>query len=212
MRKAAVLWTGGKDSCLAMHRAYDKDMAIACLATFVPEDRREFEAHPTAETRRQAKAMNLDLHFIPVREPYRDSYIRGLTWLKGLGVTMVITGDINYVGGHPNWIEECCKGLDLDVIRPLWQESRLMLMEELLTRGIEARITWINHPSIPPSWKGRVIDSECLTELKQLSMKAGIDLCGENGEYHTMVTCAPLFGERTETSPPAVNTGLFKTG
>ncbi len=206
-----MLWTGGKDSCLAMHRAYDKGIALACLATFVPEDRRQFEAHPTTETRRQAKAMNLDLHFIPVREPYRDSYIRGLTWLRGLGITSVITGDINYVGGHPNWIEECCKGLDLEVIRPLWQESRLTLMEELLTRGIEARITWINHPSIPLSWKGRVIDSECLTELKHLSRKAGIDLCGENGEYHTMVNCAPLFGERTETSPHAVNTGMFKT-
>jgi len=197
MRKAAVLWTGGKDSCLAMHRAYDKGIAIACLATFVPEDRREFEAHPTTETRRQANAMNLDLHFIPVREPYRDSYIKGLTWLKGLGITAVITGDINYVEGHPNWIEECCNGLDLEVIRPLWQESRLMLLEELITRGIEARITWINHPSIPLSWKGRIIDIKCLTDLKHLSIKAGIDLCGENGEYHTMVNCAPLFAERT---------------
>ena len=197
MRKAAVLWTGGKDSCLAMHRAYDKGIAIACLATFVPEDRREFEAHPTTETRRQATAMKLDLHFIPVREPYRDSYMKGLTWLKGLGITAVITGDINYVGGHPNWIEECCNGLDLEVIRPLWQESRLLLLEELITRGIEARITWINHPSIPLSWKDRIIDMECLTDLKHLSIKAGIDLCGENGEYHTMVNCAPLFAERT---------------
>jgi uncharacterized protein (TIGR00290 family) len=196
MRKAAVLWTGGKDSCLALHRAYDKGIAIACLATFVPEDRREFEAHPTAETRRQAHAMNLDLHFISVHEPYRDSYIRGLTWLQGLGITTVITGDINYVEGHPNWIGECCNGLDLEVIRPLWQESRHVLMEELITRGIQARITWINHPSIPLSWKGRVIDTVCLTELKRLSMKAGIDLCGENGEYHTMVDFAPLFGER----------------
>src|SRR5580765_518423 len=197
MRKAAVLWTGGKDSCLAMHRAYDKGIAIACLATFVPEDRREFEAHPTMVTRRQANAMNLDLHFIPVSEPYRDSYIKGLTWLKGLEITAVITGDSNYGEGHPNWIEECCNGLDLVVMRPLWQESRLMLLEELISRGIEARITWINHPSIPLSWKGRIIDVECLTDLKHLSIMAGIDLCGENGEYHTMVNCAPLFAERT---------------
>ena len=114
-----------------------------------------------------------------------------------MGITAVITGDINYVEGHPNWIEECCNGLDLEVIRPLWQESRLMLLEELITRGIEARITWINHPSIPLSWKGRIIDIKCLTDLKHLSIKAGIDLCGENGEYHTMVNCARLFAERT---------------
>jgi len=197
MRKSAVLWTGGKDSCLALHRAYDRGIAIACLATFVPDDRREFQAHPTAETRRQAEAMNVDLHFIPVHEPYRASYIRGLTWLKGLGITTVITGDIDYVEGHPSWIEECCNGLDLEVIRPLWRESRHMLLDELITRGIQARITWINHPSIPLSWKGRIIDLECVTELKHLSMKAGIDLCGENGEYHTMVVFAPLFEERT---------------
>ncbi len=72
-----------------------------------------------------------------------------------------------------------------------------MLLEELIARGIEARITWINHPRIPPSWKGRTIDAQCVTELKHLSIEAGIDLCGENGEYHTMVTAAPLFAQRT---------------
>jgi uncharacterized protein (TIGR00290 family) len=192
-----VLWTGGKDSCLALHRAYDRGIPIACLATFVPDNGREFHAHPRAEMKKQANAMNVDLHFIPVREPYRDSYVKGLTWLKDLGITAVITGDIDYVAGHPNWIEDCCKGLDLDVIRPLWQESRHALMEELLARGIEARITWVNHPGIPQSWKGRVIDADCVAELTQLSMHAGIDLCGENGEYHTMVFSAPLFRERT---------------
>jgi len=197
MKQAAVLWTGGKDSCLALHRAFDEGISIACLATFVSEDHREFQAHPTAETRRQANAMNLDLHFIPVREPYRDSYIRGLTWLKDLGITAVITGDIDHIEGHPNWIAECCSGLDLEVIRPLWQESRHALMEELITRGIQARITWINHPGIPRSWKGRVIDFDCLTELHRLSVNAGIDLCGENGEYHTIVDSAPLFEKRT---------------
>ena len=208
-RTAAVLWTGGKDSCLALHRAYDRGVSIACLATFVPEDRREFHAHPTAETRKQADLMHLDLHFIPVQEPYRDSYIKGLTWLKEQGITAVITGDIDYIEGHPNWIEDCCHGLDLEVIRPLWRESRHTLMEELITRGIQARITWINHPSIPPSWKGRVVDVDCLAELKHLSMHAGIDLCGENGEYHTMVFSAPLF--RDLESHRAVKTGCLQS-
>jgi diphthine-ammonia ligase len=197
MENAVVLWTGGKDSCLALHLVRDnleRHINIVALATFVPPGNVEFRAHPQTEMRNQAKKLGLDIHFIEIHEPYRESYVEALKGMKrDFGASIVITGDIDLVKGHPNWMEECCQGLDIEVHRPLWQRSREWIMEELLARNIQARISFINHPSIPVEWLNRIIDRQFLSELKALSASSGIDLTGENGEYHTMVVAAPAF-------------------
>lgn len=60
-------------------------------------------------------------------------------------------------------------------------------MSELLRRGMQIKISWINHPKIPQHWLGKIIDQNFIDELKTLNKDTPIDLSGENGEYHTMV-------------------------
>ena len=64
-------------------------------------------------------------------------------------------------------------------------------MEEVLSRGIVIQISYINHPAIPHAWIGRVLDRTLLAELTTISKETGIDLAGENGEYHTMTVKFP---------------------
>ncbi len=193
-KAVAVLWTGGKDSCLSLHRVHEKGFRIACLATFVPVGEVNFIAHPIDDMKKQAEALGLPLFLMPVSEPYRAGYIAGLNSLKNeFGVTSVVTGDVDLVNGLPNWIVECCTNIAIEVIRPLWNENRQSLMTELLDRKIEAKITLVSHPALSQDWCGRIIDKLLLNELSALTKTAGIDLCGENGEYHTMVLNAPLF-------------------
>lgn len=197
MKKVVVLWTGGKDSCLALHMAREA-YEIAALVTFVPSAETEFKAHPQNELRAQAQRLGLPIQFIEIAEPYRASYVSALRQIKvQYGAAAVITGDIDEVEGQPNWIEQCCVGLDLEVIRPLWKSPRELIMTELISRGIKARISLINHPDIPLIWLGRIIDSQMLQDLKDLSQSKGIDLAGENGEFHTMVEDAPMFEFRS---------------
>lgn len=194
MKNAVVLWTGGKDSCLALHLALEKKINILALVTFVPQGNREFRAHPQSEIKFQAGRMGLDVYFKEIKEPYKSSYINALKWIKeDLDASIVISGDIDLVGGLPNWIEECCDGLEIDVFQPLWQKSREWVMGELLAREIKAKITWLNHPLLPREWLNRIIDKKLLTEMKSVSSSIGFDLTGENGEYHTMVISAPAF-------------------
>ncbi len=189
---AVVLWTGGKDSCLALHIAQEQNFNIVGLVTFVPVGNSEFRAHPQSEIEEQAKRLGLRIHFLEVHEPYKETYIKKLKWIKSnLHVTTVINGDINYVDGCDNWIVGCCKRSDLAIFQPLWQKERNWVMDQLLSRGIQARINFISHPSIPAEWNGRIIDQNLLRELRTLSKDSGIDLAGENGEYHTMVVSAP---------------------
>lgn len=194
MKNAVVLWTGGKDCCLALHLAREEHFNINALVTFVPATNVEFRAHPQSEIREQARCMGLDIHFVKINEPYKQSYVEALTWVKAsLGASIVITGDIDQVGGFPNWIEECSVGLDIEVIRPLWKRPREWIMNEIINRKIQAKITFLNHPSLPREWLHRIIDDQLLKEMKTISSDTEFDLAGENGEYHSMVVSAPVF-------------------
>ena len=104
-----------------------------------------------------------------------------------------VTGDIDSVGGAPNWIRERCRQLDLTVHTPLWQQSREALLADLLTRGIVAHLSCVDTRVLTPEWVGRTLDTATLTELQQLAASQGFDACGEQGEYHTMVTDGPGF-------------------
>ena len=110
----------------------------------------------------------------------------------------VVTGDIDLVEGLPNWVRECALESDapLDVLTPLWGRDRLELLRELVARRIEARLTHLAHPALPPSWLGRMIDDGLIEELRALHGSAGVDPCGENGEFHTMVEWSPAFAFR----------------
>src|SRR5580704_9376360 len=100
MQNAVVLWTGGKDSCLALHLARENNLNIVALITFVPPGNAEFEAHPQSRMQKQAKRMALDIHFIEITEPYKFSYIKALKWIEDTFMaSVVITGDIDLVEG-----------------------------------------------------------------------------------------------------------------
>ncbi len=188
MVKAVVLWTGGKDSALAYYRSLERGITVVGLATFVPADDREFKAHPQNKIKLQAEQLSLPIYFLPVSEPYKKSYIDNLIVLKTtLGISAVITGDIDFVDGQPNWIVTCCAEAELEVFCPLWQESRQSIMTDLLRKNIRAQISWINHQALSEKWLGRYIDCDSLKELSIICENSGMDLCGENGEYHTMV-------------------------
>lgn len=143
---------------------------------------------------RQADRLNLPIHFIEITAPYREGYINAIKWIRDeLKVSILITGDIDYVDGQPNWIVECCQGLGVDVVMPLWQKDRDWIMEEILLRRVKARISFLNHPGLPKHWLNAVINSDLLAEMRELSKRAAFDLAGENGEYHTMVVDGPGF-------------------
>ena len=129
MMKAAVLWTGGKDSALALHRSlnlYD----IKRLICLVPADNRQFYAHPTQLMALQAQKIGIPIEFVPISKPYKLSYRRQIETIRDRGIEMLITGDISTVGGMPNWIDEVAAGL-VGVDKPLWELDRYAILDTL---------------------------------------------------------------------------------
>lgn len=193
MSRVIVLWSGGKDAMQALCHAREAGHQVVALATFAPPSPR-FLAHPLSQVRRQAAALGLPHLLVTIEAPFDLGYERALTKLKEeWQLDGVVTGDIDSVGGAPNWIRERCRPLGLTVHTPLWQRPREALLADLLARGIVAHLSCVDTDVLTPEWVGRVLDKGALDELQQLAATLGFDACGEQGEYHTMVTDGPGF-------------------
>ena len=187
--KAAVLWTGGKDSALALQvslNLYD----IRRLVCFVPADNRQFYAHPTPLMELQARKIGIPIEFMPIAEPYQLGYRRQIRILRDSGIEVLITGDISTVDGMPNWIDSVATNL-VEVYKPLWELDRHTILDTLISEKFEVICSLAYKKFFLPTIAGRYLDTELISELKRLP----IDACGEQGEYHTWVLDAPFFKE-----------------
>ena len=192
-KRAAVLWTGGKDCSLSFYLAKTSGYDIKELVTFVPNEG-EFLAHPLRLMKYQAKALSLPHYQIVVDKPFKRSYESAIASLKkSHGIDTLVTGDIAEVDGHPNWIRECSKESNVVVLTPLWGGQRQELLERLISLGFKAIFSCVKHPWFSKDWLGRELDLNAVRKLHELSAETGLDICGEEGEYHTIVLDGPIF-------------------
>lgn len=197
-KNAGVLWTGGKDSSLALYEAKLLGYEIASLVTFVP-DKPEFLAHPLNFMKYQADALGLPHHTIAVNEPFKASYERAIHSLREEHQTEVlISGDIAEVDGHPNWIKECSKNTGVDVLTPLWQWDRLEILHRLLLYRFRVLFSCVKKPWFTDEWLGMELNMHSLERLCKMNATTGLDICGEQGEYHTLVVDGPPFNKSIE--------------
>jgi len=198
MKNAAMLWTGGKDSSLALFEAGRNGYCIRCLVTFAPPQP-DFLAHPLSFIKLQAQALALPHYVMPIREPFEESYETALAGLRTeMNIDTVITGDIAEVGGSPNWIRERSRPAGLKVHTPLWGRDRGVLLEQLLANGFEVIFSCIKTRWLPEDWVGRKLNDQAVAALRAVRQDTGLDLCGEEGEYHTLVTNGPHFTRAIE--------------
>jgi len=198
--RVAVLWSGGKESCLACHKVITQGYDVAYIVTFIWD--KPFLCHSLPLMSLQSTALGIPHLKIKVQEPYRKGYMEAIFSLMKTGrIEGIVTGDISIIDNvHGDWIGGVCEEVGIDIIRPLWGMSRHRILEEVILGGFRAIFTCVRRPWFDEEWLGRELDIDCLKSLKALSDEYGIDLCGENGEYHTMVVDAPIFKEKIEIS------------
>jgi uncharacterized protein (TIGR00290 family) len=200
--KAAMLWTGGKDSALACHKAMS-DHKISAFVNFIWS--KPSLSHPRVITKLHAEAMHKPFEWIHLKPPYLDTYKEAILQLKNEhGIEAVVTGDISYVDAfHGNWIDDVCKDTGIKVIKPLWGLDRQSILEELIRGEFNIVFTCIKEPWLTDDWLGRTLNRQTINYLQDLHETRDIDICGEFGEYHTMTLDAPYFRK-------TINIRLFK--
>ena len=187
-------WSGGKDSCYALHKAVDQGNKAIVLLNVLNEygDKSRSHGIPKSILEAQADSLGIPIHFFSSTwEDYESNYINNLKKLtQSYSITSAVFGDID-IQSHREWEEKVSLAANLKPKLPLWQRLRKQLVLDMIDYGIEAIITSCNQ-ALGPDFLGRRIDKNL---LKDLELK-GVDVCGENGEYHTLVVNAPLYKHR----------------
>jgi len=185
-------WSGGKDSCYALMKIVsdNNDIPVALL-NVMNEEGRLSRSHgiPLTVLKSQARAMNLPLETCAATwENYENNFIKKLNYIKEkYQADTAVFGDID-ITAHRDWEEKVCKVAGLTPLLPLWQEDRKDLVMEMISNGVKAIIVSCNK-TLGTSFLGKEITLQTLQELED----KGVDCCGENGEYHTLVVDCPLF-------------------
>ncbi|MBI0583352.1 MAG: diphthine--ammonia ligase [Methanomassiliicoccus sp.] len=191
--RLASLFSGGKDSVLATYLMEQQGHTVDLLVSVRPQDPHSWVFHtPNLKLLPlTAEAMDKELVAVDSSGTEEDD-LRALgDALSLLDVDGVITGAI---ASDYQWdrINHVCEGLDLNVYSPLWRKDQGMLMDELLDAGIRAIMVSVAADGLDPSWLGRPIDRQALDELRRISVRRGMNLAGEGGEYETLVLDSPL--------------------
>lgn len=196
-KRAAVLWTGGKDCSMSLYQAKLQGYEINRLVTFVPS-KAEFLAHPLCFMKYQAEAMALPHYLVTVNEPFKEGYEKAILSLRDLyGIDTLVTGDIAEVGGHPNWIRERSRSSGIDVLTPLWGIDGREHIRRLLACKFKVVFSFVKKPWFSAdSWLGMELDQDSFKTLCGISEDTGLDVCGEQGEYHTLVVDGPIFKKK----------------
>lgn len=193
-KKAIVSWTGGKDCALSLFMARQSGLEIAGLVTFISTGSNH-RAHSLNVIEKQAEALNLPWTKAIVEKPYKRFYELFLEKIRRLyDVDCLITGDIDLIGGFStSYMEDRCRAAGLNIFNPLWQKSRNEIWELLFENNFEFIFSLSKTNLLGAEWIGKCITREIFPELKKTVRTSGIDLCGENGEFHSMVFNSPDF-------------------
>jgi uncharacterized protein (TIGR00290 family) len=187
--RAAISWSGGKDSCAALMRAR-RDFDVVAMLTMYDETGERSRSHGLRSHVIGAQAERLRLRQVGERcswATYDAAFGRALDALAG-DVTHVVFGDILFEE-HRRWAETICVQRGLVAVEPLFGSSTEQLFLDWVTSGAVAVIVTARAQFLDASWLGRPLSIEMLPELRALN----VDPCGERGEYHTVVTDCPLF-------------------
>lgn len=194
---AACSWSSGKDSCLALYRAIRSGFEVKYLMNFISREyqRVAFHGAPAELVNLQSQALGIPLL---QRETTKDNYEavfrQTLRELKEKDIHQLVRGDI-FLLDLRDWVENVCSGEGMGVISPLWGNPVEDLLREFVSLGFKAVLTSAQAEKLNQDWIGRVIDEKFIEDLKLVHH---VDLCGENGEFHSFVYDGPLFTKRIE--------------
>jgi uncharacterized protein (TIGR00290 family) len=204
--RAAISWSGGKDSCAAYHRARDL-FDIRAAITMFNEDGTRSRSHGLRPEVIDAQLGRLNVEPLSERcswDTYDRAFAHALERAAAAGVTHVIFGDILF-DEHREWAERLSSSCGMTAVEPLWKQSTLELYREFVASGSRARIVTVRTGRLDESYLGRDLVEELLQEF----LVRSVDPCGERGEYHTVVTACPAFSEpiRLRAVGRATNSG-----
>lgn len=199
-KKVLFNWSSGKDSSLALYKLLqNKEYQIEYLFTSVSEKYNRISMHGVRKELliKQAESIGIPLKILslpemPSMESYNEAMKNALFPIVEEGITHSAFGDI-FLEDLKNYREEKLAEVGLQGIFPLWKIDTTELITEFLDLGFKTIVTCVNSEFLDESFVGRVIDKQFIKDLPE-----NVDVCGENGEFHTFTFDGQIFKNPVE--------------
>lgn len=190
----AALFSGGKDSCLALWKAQTSGLDIECLVSVFPQRNDSYMFHkPNLHLVPDlARAIGIELIEIDTEGKKEEELEDLKKGLKDLDISGLVTGAVasRY---QMKRIENLASELSLDIFAPLWNMPQFELLEELLDNDFEVIIVSVSALGLDKTWLGKTLNEGTLKELKEMKERYGVNMAGEGGEYESLVLRAPNY-------------------
>jgi uncharacterized protein (TIGR00290 family) len=188
-------WSSGKDSAWALQEVQRAgEVEVVGLLTTVTQEFGRVSMHAVRETLldRQAEVLGLPCQKVRIpwpcqNEQYEREMARALAEARAAGVSRVVFGDL-FLADVRAYREAKMASSGIEPLFPLWGRDTARLAREMLAGGLRATLTCVDPRRLDRIFAGRTFDEAFLAALP-----AGVDPCGENGEFHTFVSAGPMF-------------------
>jgi len=196
--KALIAWSSGKDSAWALYEVRRRgELEVVGALTTVSEAFGRVSIHGVREELLAAQLEAAGLPATTVRIPYpcpNEIYERAMAaamvQARANGVTHMVFGDL-FLEDIRAYRETRLKPTGITPVFPLWLRPTADLARDMIEAGVEARLVCVDRKKLPADFAGRSFDRALLAALP-----AGVDPCGENGEFHSFVAAGPMLSRR----------------
>lgn len=202
MKRVLISWSGGKDSCLALHQIQESaEYRVEALLTTVTRDYDRISMHGVRREllEQQATKLGIPLHRVFITKSasnaeYETNLIEAVSTYSDRGINSIVFGDL-FLDDIKTYRDRFLARHNLLGIYPVWMRDTTQFIREFIDLGFKAVITCVNSEVLDHSFAGMIIDENFLAALP-----ANVDPCGENGEFHTFVFDGPNFNEAIKFS------------
>ncbi len=195
--KLGILFSGGKDSVMALYWAQQKHIA-SCLITIDSENQESYMFHTDKikDIPKLAKKINIPLVFKKtkgVKEEELEDMKSAIQEAKEkYGIKGIVSGALasNY---QKTRVDKICKELGLKSFAPYWHVDSEEYIKQIINLGFKIKIVHVASEGLTEDRVGKFIDKEFLTKILALNKKYGVHIAGEGGEYESLVIDGPIF-------------------
>ena len=204
--RVVVGWSGGKDAAMALYEIKrSPEIEVASLLTTVTEGYDRISMHGVRREllNQQAEAVGYPYDVISIpqsctNEIYEERMRNALEKYRQAGITAAAFGDL-FLEDIRSYREERMSRIGMRCIFPVWGQPTADFAARFIDLGFRAIVVCVDTAVLAREFAGREYAQDFLRDLP-----AGVDPCGEKGEFHTFVYDGPIFSrhvavERGET-------------
>ena len=194
MIKCLMSWSSGKDSAWTVHVLRQRgDVEIGALLTTINEQAQRVAMHAVRVDvlKAQAESIGAPLWIVPIPSPcsneeYEAAMAKAVDRAVRERFTHAAFGDL-FLEDIRAYRVEKLNETGITPVFPLWLKPTDALARDMIAGGLQAHLATVDLKKLSADFAGRCFDDALLGDLP-----AGIDPCGENGEFHSFVTAGPM--------------------